>query len=487
MKKFIDNIKKKWLIKGTTTFLLIAILIAIFLLINILIQKLELEPIDFTEEKLYTLTQESKDKVKDVNKEVNIYFIGYSEEDSNLDLAKQYKKVNENINAESINIAERPDIANKYQLTTDAQCIIVESGEKSKVLTASDLQTYDTTTYETINIAEEKLTSAIMSVSTDKIPKIYVLNGYGENSLSKNMNYFGISLVNEVNTVEELNVVITGKIPDDCDTLVITTPNKDFDDIATNAITEYINKGGNILWLNDAVTENVSMPNVQKILGIYGVKPFEVGYIRETDASKMLSNTPEMINPNFGYSTITESLFDTTGVYLYNATKINLVDDTELENLKVTKTELLKSSDKAYFKPDFNTSINFEQPETQEMLIGVELDKIVKEENTETQEQEVTSKLIIYGNNAFVTDATALIQNYRIALIGLGYNKDLVLNSVSYLVDKDENITARKSTSTVTYTATQQEHDIVMVIIFTVPALIIIIGIIVWIVRKRRK
>ena len=325
-----------------------------------------------------------------------------------------------------------------------------------------------------------------MSVSTDKISKVYVLNGYGENSLSANMNYFGMYLTNEVNTVEELNVVITGKIPDDCDTLVITTPSKDFDDIATNAITEYINKGGNILWLNDAVTENISMPNVQKILEIYGVKPFEIGYIRETDASKMLSNSPEMINPNFGYSTITEKLFDSTGVYLYNATKINLVDDTELENLKVTKTELLKSSDKAYFTSDFN-STNFEQPETQEMLLGVELDKIVKEENTETQEQEVTSKLIIYGNNAFVTDATALIQNYRIALIGLGYNRDLVLNSVSYLVDKDENITARKSTSTVTYTATQQEHDIVMIIIFTVPALIIIIGIIVWIVRKRRK
>lgn len=486
MKKFIDKIKEKWLIKGTTTFLLIAILIAIFLLINILIQKLELEPIDFTEEKLYTLTQESKDKVKDVNKEVNIYFVGYSEEDSNLDLAKQYKKVNENINAESVDIAERLDIANKYQLTTDAQCIIVESGEKSKVLTASDLQTYDTTTYETINIAEEKLTSAIMSVSTDKIPKIYVLNGYGENSLSKNMNYFGIALVNEINTVEELNVVITGKIPDDCDILVVTTPSKDFDDIATNAIIEYINKGGNILWLNDAITENISMPNVQKILEIYGVKPFEIGYVRENDASKMISNSPEMINPNFGYSTITEKLFDSTGVYLYNATKINLVDDTELENLKVTKTELLKSSDKAYFTSDFN-STNFEQPETQEMLLGVELDKIVKEENTETQEQEVTSKLIIYGNNAFVTDATALIQNYRIPLIGLGDNMDLVLNSVSYLVDKDENITARKSTSTVTYTATQQEHDIVMIIIFTVPALIIIIGIIIWIVRKRRK
>src|SRR5699024_11388507 len=90
-------VKKRWLINGTKTTILVLIILAIFFAINILMQKLDLTPLDFSAEKLYTLTDESKEKVKDVNKNVDIYFVGYSEDDSTLDLAKQYNKVNENI------------------------------------------------------------------------------------------------------------------------------------------------------------------------------------------------------------------------------------------------------------------------------------------------------------------------------------------------------------------------------------------------------
>lgn len=57
------------------------------------------------------------------------------------------------------------------------------------------------------------------------------------------MNYLNMYLGNEINKIKTLDVLSVGKIPDDCDTLVITTPSKDFDDIATNAIVDYINSG----------------------------------------------------------------------------------------------------------------------------------------------------------------------------------------------------------------------------------------------------
>ena len=181
--KFIETIKKKWLIDGTKTLILVAIIIAIFVCINIGMQKLELTPIDFSQEKLYTLTQESKDKVKNIDKDVHIYFVGSTDDDANLDIAKQYKKANERIVAEAVDINNRPDLAQKYGIESGTQGIIVECGEKSKVLTSSDLVTYDTTTYETINIAEEKLTSSILSVTSNKVPKVYFLEGYSEFSL----------------------------------------------------------------------------------------------------------------------------------------------------------------------------------------------------------------------------------------------------------------------------------------------------------------
>ena len=485
--KFIQTIKKKWLVDGSKTFLLVVIIIAIFIGINMGMQELELTPLDFSQEQLYTLTDESKEKVKDIDKDVHIYFIGYTDEDTNLSLAKQYKNANEKIVAEAIDINNRPDLANKYGIESGTQGIIVECGEKSKVLTASDLVTYDTTTYETISIAEEKLTSSILSVVADKVPKVYFLEGYSELTLTNSMNLLNMYMQNEVMEVSSLDVLTTGKIPDDCDTLVITTPNKDFDDVATNAITDYINSGRNILWLNAAVTQNQDYPNVNKILAMYGVNPFEAGIIRETDTSKMITESPDLIKPDLNASTVTKDLYTTTGVIFINATKININEDA-LEELKVTKTELANASEGAYFRTDFNIQSNSAQEgeEKGPFVVGAELEKTIQEENEETGEKAITSKLVIYGENFFISDFQ-LSQNSQYAAVQLAYNKDLVLNSIAYLTDREEDITARKNTGTVTYTATQEQDTIIRIIIFAVPCVIILLGIIVWQVRRRKK
>ncbi len=485
--KFIETIKKKWLIDGTKTTILILAIVAIFICINMVMQKLELTPIDFSQEKLYTLTEESKEKIKNIDKDINMYFIGYSEEDSNLDLAKQYKKANEKINVEAVDINNRPDLAQKYGIESGTEGIIIECGEKSKVLTASDLITYDNSTFETISIAEEKFTTSIQSVATDEVPKVYFLQGYSEFVLNSNMNYLNMYLGNEINEVETLNILSKGKVPEDCDTLVITTPNKDFDDVTTNAILDYIKSGKNVLWLNSAVSATMETPNVNKILDEYGVKPFEVGIIRETDASKMVAGSPDLIIPNIQSATVTKDIYNTTGVIFVNATKIN-IDTDKLEDKKVHSSNLLLTSEDAYFRTNFNNQADGASSDEEKgsFVVGAELEKTIKEANEEKQESAVMSKLIIYGENYFISDYQ-LTQNSQYGAIQLAYNKDLVLNSIAYLVDREEDITARKSTGTVTYTATEQQDTIIKVIIFVIPALIMIIGIIVWQIRRRKK
>lgn len=485
--KFIEIIKKKWLVDTSKTFLLMAIIVAIFIGINVLMQNWNPTPIDFSQEKLYTLTDESKEKVKNIDKDVNIYFVGYTDEDNNLELAKQYKKANEKITAEAVDANNRPDLVEKYGIENGTQGIIVECGEKSKVLSANDLVTYDTSTSETISIAEEKLTSSIISVTSPKVPKVYFLQGYSEYSLSKNMNFLKMFLSNEINEVDTLDVLSTGKIPDDCDTLVITTPSKDFDDVATNAIIDYINSGRNILWLNSALTTSKDMPNVNKILAMYGVNPFEVGVIRETNASKMVTNSPDLIIPEVQSSKVTKDIYNTTGVIFVNATKINVNED-NLSELKVSKTDLALASKDSYFRTDFNAKSNaaLEDEEKGTFIVGAELDKTLKEKNEETGESAITSKMIIFGENYFITDYP-LNQNSQYGAIQLAYNKDLVLNSIAYLADREEDITARKSTGTVKYTATEEQDTIIKVIIFAVPIVIIVAGIVVWQIRRRKK
>lgn len=485
--KFIEVVKKKWLIDGTKTTLLVLAIILLFIGINILMQKLELTPIDFSQEKLYTLTQESKDKVKDIEKDVHIYFVGSTDEESNLELAKQYKNVNEKIVAEAIDINARPDLASKYGIEDDTQGIIVECGENSKVLTSNDLVTYDTTTYETISIAEEKLTSSILTVTSNEIPKVYFLEGYSEYTLNTNMRYLSMFLANEVNEIETLNILSTGKVPEDCKVLVITTPNKDFDETATTAIKDYINAGGNILWLNGVIAEKQDLPNVNSVLELYGVNPFDVGMIFETDSSKTVSGMPYVIFPTVGYSNLTKTLYNTSDVLLINPTKVNINED-KLEELKVAKTELLTTGETSFFREDYSitSSSKQENEEAGKFVVGAELEKTLQEANEETGEKAKTSKLVIIGENTFVTDFT-LSQNSQSPIIALARNKDMALNSIAYLAERPEDITARKSTGTVTYTPTKEQDIMVQVAIFGVPTLIIIVGIAVWIVRRRKK
>lgn len=486
--KFIEIIKKKWLINGTKTLILVLIILAIFFGINIGMQKAEITPLDFSKEKLFTLTQASKDKVKDIQKDINLYFVEYSDDDSTLDLAKQYNKVNEHIKVEAVKANDRPDLVQKYGIESGTTAIIAECEEKYKILSSQDLVTYDSTTYESISIAEERLTSAIQTVSTDYIPKVYFLSGYSKLSLSSGLQYFNAYLENEIYDVETVDVLTTGKIPDDCDTLVITMPSQDFDEIATNAIIDYINAGKNILWFQAATAQSTEMPNVNKILEMYGISPFSLGIIRETDTSKMLSGQPDLILPEIQSTDVTKKLVNSEGVIFVNATKINVMESDKLSELKVEETPLLTTSSKSYFRTNFSNSQDTAEAddEVNTFTVGAMMTKTLSEANEETGEKAKTSKLIIYGENYFISDM-ALTSSTQAPVIQYRQNKDLALNSISYLVNREEDITARKSTGTVTYTATETENRIILAIIFAVPVVIIVAGIVVWTIRRRKK
>ena len=124
--------------------------------------------------------------------------------------------------------------------------------------------------------------------------------------------------------------------------------------------------------------------------------------------------------------------------------------------------------------------------ESKNFLVGAQLVKTIKEANEENGESEITSKLIIYGENYFSSDYP-INQSSQYPAIYYAQNKDVILNSIAYLVDRPEDIVARKSTGTVRYTATATQDRIIRIIIFAIPILIIIIGIIVWNIRIRKK
>ena len=127
---------------------MLVIIIAAYIGINMLMEEINPTDIDLTADKVYSLSDESKQIAKSIKKEVKITLINFSNVQSVIDFSNRYSKENELIKIEEIeDINEHPGLAAKYNITDNYGRIIIECGEKEKVLTEYDLYTYDYTTY----------------------------------------------------------------------------------------------------------------------------------------------------------------------------------------------------------------------------------------------------------------------------------------------------------------------------------------------------
>lgn len=410
--------------------------------------------------------------------------VGFSENTSLVDLTKQYTKINENIQIEVIeDIDKRADLRSVYGITDEAQVIIIKTDENSKILTVDELYTYDYTTYQQIDISEEKLTNAIASLTKKERPKIYFLTGHNEYSLTTELTLLNAYLINEVNDVETLDLLVKGKVPEDANLIVIGSPRKDFMEQEVDILTAYINEGGKILWMNDPVLTDENFPNMQKILNQFGVT-FENGIILEQDENKMALQSPNYIIPDIATTNATKNIATDGGILFVNATKISLASDEELENLNVTPKVILNTSDTALFRTEVSntSSSKIASDEEGSFLLGVKLSKEIQ-----NQEESKEATLYVISNNFFIADYQVTIGNTKVSPITFYNNKDYILNTIAELTENENAISIRKDTGVVTYTATEAQDKMIRIAITVFPICIIAIGIIVWGIRKKKK
>lgn len=84
------KIRRGWLVNRTVTILLILILFAAYVCLNLWTGTLELPEIDVTENKIYTLSDTSKNAIQKINQDITIYAYGFEEDASQIKLLKQY-------------------------------------------------------------------------------------------------------------------------------------------------------------------------------------------------------------------------------------------------------------------------------------------------------------------------------------------------------------------------------------------------------------
>lgn len=459
--------------------------VLLFMAINLVIEKLDLQDIDLTKNKLFTLSDTSKQQLQKIDTEVTIYLVGFGEDSSLRDLSVQYTRANEHIKVEIIeDMNQRADLKQKYNITEESQMIFIETKENTKQLSLEDLYTYDYTTFQQIDITEEKITNAIVDVTRQDKPHLYVLTGHNEYNLSQEQNKLEQAIINEGNEISTLDLLVTGKVPEDTDLLIIQSPQKDYLTQEIEMITNYISAGGKILWLNDPLLTGEKFPNLQAILDQFGVT-FADGIIIEQDENKIALQSPNYIIPNIATTTATKDIARDGGILLANASRIILVDDEELERLQVIPTIILTSSNQALFRTEIQntTYAKISSDEEGSFIIGASLEKKI---SSGEEENAKTATLYVISSNFFVTDYPINIQDMQVPLIDFYNNKDYLLNTIAELTEREEGIHLRKDTGVISYTATQSQHNIIRSIIVVYPLVMISLGIIIWHMRNKR-
>lgn len=482
MKKFLEIIKNKWLIKGTTTVLLVVIVIACYILLNWGVEKINLEDLDCTEQKIYSLSDTTKDKIKSLEKEVTIQLINLDENYyyDVIECAKKYTKISDKIKMETISdLSTRTDLKEKYNLGDTDGILVVKNENKEKTLSINDLYTYDYSSGNEINRAEEAITNAIVEINLEEKPEIYILTGNSRNEPQQSLANIINTLEEEANEVNYLDILVTGNVPEDCDCLIITTLTQDLSELERDKIIEYIQNGGKLLLLTSQSSVEIETPNFDAVLAEYGIS-LGYGVLFEQDSSKMLSQSPTFIVTEASASFMRD-IGMTLKMCVVEPGKIEFESEEKLEELGVEYETIVSTSEEAFLRTNFEIqSYSRTEQDSEEgtAIIGALVTKTISDDKE--------SELIIYSSETFASNLPVQVYNQYFYAVSLYNNEDVILNSISHLTERKDTITIRKTSETENYSVTDQEDAIIKTIIFVLPVLIIGIGIVVWQVRRRK-
>lgn len=450
--------------------------IAIIVILNLIVSQLGVK-FDLTKDKMFSLSEQTQNIVSALDKEVNIYPVytkGY-ENTQFMEMLDKYKSLSDKIKIEAKDPNLNPAFIKKYtenNETISSGSIIVESGDRFKVLTPYDLvdyqfnaQIYD---YQATGIAlEPKVTGAIQYVTTDDLPIIYLLEGHSEPSLNESAL---TSLTNENYTVRSLNILTAGKIPEDTDMLLINPPARDYSQEEADIINEYLTKGGKAIF--NLALYSMPLPNYEKVLANYGVRPQNM-LILEGDRNNSLPGNPLYLIPNLDSHEITNPISDDKMLVILPVTQA--IEELAQKNDSTKITPLLTTSKSSYAKRNINSQTVEKEADDIDGPFNL---AVLIEDSWFNDSESYQSKIIVISSTNLL-DFNAGIPTA---------NMDFFMNSVNYLVDRQDSVAIRsKSLAMERLTLTANQGLILSAVsVIVIPAIIIVIGVVIWL-RRRNK
>lgn len=474
LKEMLSNKRVRY---GAYSSVMTIAVIAIIVVLNLVISQFDFK-IDLTTEKMFSLSDQTKQIVSSLNKDVDIYTT-YATGNENIqfvEMLDKYKGLSNKIKITNKDPNLNPTFMQKYmedERSISAGSIIVESGNRFKVLSSYDLvdyqPNYQTYRNEVTGIAlEQKVTSAIQYVTTDNLPIAYIIEGHNEFELDSTVQD---SLANENYELKNLNILTQGSIPDDASLLIINSPARDYSQDEAKILIDYLNKGGKAIFILNFY--NDEKPNYESVLASYGVKPQNL-VVLEGNQSNCLPNNPLYLLPNIENHDITKPLVDNKLNIILPYTQA--IENLQQKNANTKITPLLTTSNSAYAKVNNESTIAKESGDIE----GPFNLAVLIEDNWFNDSESYQSKVVVISSPTLFDSGTNQISS--------GANLDFFMNTVNFLVDRQDSISIRSKSLATEYLQLDQTQALIIIAIalIIIPIIIFAIGIVIWLRRKNK-
>ena len=454
-----------------------AVVIAIAVAINLVVGALPADwtKIDLTSSGLYSLSSQTQQMISGLEDEVTVYWIVQSgtEDDTIGELLDRYEDLSKNLKVEEKDPVVYPNFAQQY--TTETlynNSLIVECGERSRYISYYDIYVTDYESYYTTGTSstqfdgESQLTSAVDYVTNEDLPVVYTLTGHGESELPSSLS----SGAEEENLLlEDLSLLTEEAVPEDADALIIYAPQSDISEDEKNMLLTYLQGGGKLMLVTDY--SETEMPNLAAVMEYYGTS-LEDGIVLEGDSSHHMRGSNYYLLPNIGSHDITAPLSD-GGYYVLMpvAQGIKIADDLR-DGLSVTA--LLTTTASSYSKPDGYDMTTYDKEEGDidgPFSLGVAISEEVENGTTG----------IVWLTSSYMFDEST-------DMMVSGANTDLFLNALDWMCQRESAISIRaKDLSTEYLTVPSADASTwSLILVVTLPAVFLIAGAYVTIVRRKR-
>jgi ABC-type uncharacterized transport system involved in gliding motility auxiliary subunit len=373
-------------------------MVSIFVGITLLVNAISIgnyHRFDLTGVSQFTLTSQTIEVLK--NMEIPVKALCFFIPDDNYgignyatSLLEEYQNHTDKLSIERIDPDEHPDIARQYGVTS-YQTVIFESELGNRMVYPDELLITSGDQITGIE-AENPFTSAILEVTGVAQKKVYFLTGHGESDIMGEYNGARQGLLDNLYKVDELDLMRTMVMPNDCSALIIAAPQKELNDTEIEIIEEYLDNNG---WL--MVLLNPGCPESFKELLSKWYVTIEDGTV--IDESSYV--TPNMDNPLIPR---TRNQFGLAETYFPGAVAI-IPEENCPEDIMLMP--LFYTSGASWIEKNLTTN---EDPEYNEgtdiygsQAIGV-LVAVVPPEEDESADAMKLTRLIVIGDSDFASD-----------------------------------------------------------------------------------